>query len=153
MDGGVELHARRGQDATQRVVRGDSHVACFGQRRDLFAIRDSTGERQVRPDVRGPLVGQQLAELVGGVEPLAHGHGHRHICRDMAPRVHVLGLDGVLEKKQAIGLKRLGHLDGLRRREAVDHIDHEIDLVTHGVADRLQGSRGVLSHAAERQLF
>src|SRR5271170_1664008 len=89
---------------------------CLGEGGDLSRGRQAAAMRNIRLDDLAAPCGEQVPELSEVGQPLARRNrrGYRRV--DMAERLEFLRPAGLLEKKQAVWLERLGEQQPHRGR-------------------------------------
>ena len=66
-DAGGKLDTGSSADGTERVVWHNADMVCFGERGDLFAVADATGEADIGAHILDGSAAQQGLKFVDGV--------------------------------------------------------------------------------------
>ncbi len=134
------MQRRRRRHRAADVVRRDQHVVGVGPGRELLGRQNASGVRDVRLNDVGRLQLEQLAKLVGRVQPLAGRHRdpqRRDGARDLLQRPQVLWRHRLLDPARHERRQRARQLDGGHGVEASVHLDQDLHVGADRRAHRL----------------
>ena len=126
-------------------MREDVDEGGLGVGRDLAALREAAGQRQVGADHRDRPRVDQILELRQAVASLAEGDRDVDVPGDVFERGQALRGDRVFVVEEAERLELAREQDRLVRREVAVDLDPEVD----AVADRLAHRRDDLGRRAD----